>query len=72
MENIWRFFDNTHCVGGIVYAESEAKAIYLTEKYLVGHFSDITNIESLDICVWKIANDDDYDKRFPNAVATSY
>ena len=72
MENIWRFFDNAHCVGGVVFAKSECDAIDRTKEYLIGHFTDITSEESLDVCVWQIEYDDDYNKQFPYAIATSY
>lgn len=72
MEKIWRFFDNTHCISGIVVAESKIEAMDRTVKYLIGHFSDITHEESLDVCVWEIEYDDDYNKKFPYVVATSY
>jgi protoporphyrinogen oxidase len=72
MENIWRFFDNTHCIGGVVFARSEEEAIDNTKHYLVKHFTDITNEDILDVCVWKITYDDEYDKDFPYAVATNY
>ena len=72
MENIWRFFDNTHCISGIVVADSRDDAINLTKKYLVEHFIDIDNIDLLDVCVWEIKYDDDYDKDCPYAVAVSY
>ena len=72
MSNIWRFFDNMHCVSGIVIADSNKEAKERSEKYLVKHFSDIKNIESLDVCVWKIEDDDDYCASEPYAVAVSY
>ena len=69
MENIWRFFDNINCVSGIVVANSKEIAINYAIHYLKTHFSDIVNV---DVCVWKIEDDDDYRKSFPYAVAISY
>lgn len=72
MDNIWRFFDNTHCISGIVFAATKEDAINRTKQYLVKQFSDINNEETLDICVWEIQYDDDYNKNFPYAVVISY
>lgn len=72
MKNIWRFFDKTHCISGIVISKSEEDAICYTKRYLVKQFTDITSEDSLDVCVWSIEDDDDFNHDFPYAVAINY
>ena len=68
MNNIWRFFDKAHNISGIVFATSEENAMNYAKQYLVKQFRDINSEESLNVCVWNIKHDDDYNENFPYAV----
>lgn len=72
MKSIWRFFEQNNCISGIVITKSEEEAICYAQKYLANQFNNIKNEDSLDVIVWRIEDDDDYNNKFPYAIAINY
>lgn len=73
MDRIYRFFDKSNDVSGIVIADSKEEAIYWVNQYFIKWLSETANkVNPAEIVVWKATEDDDYISDCPNVVATNY
>ena len=78
---IYRWYAETIGMGGLTAHApntSEQEIIETVYNYIIDSFDDMKfnpqqyTIEGLEICVWPIELDDDYNECYPNTVATSY
>lgn len=78
---LFRWYSEKLCMGGItahlpyVCEEDIVKEIY---EYIINTFDDMKfapqqyTIAELEIVVWPIDTDDDYNECYPNTIATNY
>lgn len=76
--NIYRWYSDALCIGGITcarhIADAEKQAFdYLKHKFPWNEESIMERgYEDIRLDVWSITDDDDYDTEHPLTVATSY
>lgn len=76
--NVYRWYTDVLCIGGITCARNIEDATAQAFDYLKHKFpwneESIRELGYEDICldVWPITDDDDYDTKHPMTVATHY
>lgn len=70
MRGIWRFFDGW--TSGIVIADDYVQARERAVAYLKGHFEEDDSVLEENIQVWNAEKDDDFNEKFPYALAVCY
>lgn len=69
INGLWKFYDDTHNIGGICVGANAEEAAYNAQAYLEQYFDDIYG-RNFNVVVWNIECDDDYHNAV--AIATNY